>query len=183
MLLSGSILLGRIISSLMRLVHTMPFPSNCHFLSKHLPNPTAAATLPPPGWRDWGSCAAEPTCSSVHPSLPRHALHTDHSGIYTKSKPQAFRLFIFPTFLTWPRRKVGDFYRAKGRTQNRSGRQKGTLMERAKNFPSEQTQFLIHQKVMLVLEWPHSRAMPLPGAHCVEWTSPPHITAGHGVHL
>lgn len=144
------------------MVHTVPFPSKCCFLSKHIPNPRAAATPPQPGWRHrveaqpgW-SRAAELTCSMLSPRPPDRLSSTLTIHVFSKSTTNPFRLFLFATFLNWPRSKVGDFYGAKGRTQNRSERQKGALMERVKTFPSEQRHPLIHQNIMVELEQSHA---------------------------
>lgn len=79
----------------------------CHFLSDHLPNPTASSHLTTTRWEPfWGAHLSQ--CS---------ALHSDHADVFVKCKPQAFRLFIFAFFLTQPRRKVGDSCAAEQGTQ------------------------------------------------------------------
>lgn len=156
--LSGNIVLGHTLSSPNRdgahgaIPQQELFSEQTHSQGKGSSNPTTTRV------EARGSRAAELTCSVLSPHPPDRLSSTLTIHIFSKSTTNPFRLFLFATFLTWPRSKVGDFYGAKGRTQNRCERQKGALMERVKTFPSEQRHPLIHQNIMVVLEQSHATA-------------------------
>lgn len=166
----------------MRLVHTAPFPSHCPFLSKHLPNPTAAATPPLPEWRGGGVVLWNPPSLVFSPHPPDvlySALTIQVSTVKWPTGPQAF---YFCLLLDLAKDKSGRFLWSWGKNSKQKWKTQEHFAVKNQDLPICVQTTLIHQKVMLVLAWPHHRAMVLHGAHCMEGTSLPHIAAGHGMH-